>query len=413
MSADGSLSATDVREAAVRLSGVVYRTPLVASAFASELTGGEVFLKLENLQRTGSFKLRGAYNRMASLSEAERSRGVIAASAGNHAQGVALAARLIGTTALVVMPRGASLTKIGATRRYGAEVRLTGETFDDALKEALRIREETGRVFVPPFDHPEVIAGQGTVAVDMLEDLPDLDVLVVPVGGGGLLAGMALWAKTRRPGMRIVGVEAKGADAVLRALLRGEVSELSGVSTFADGIAVKRPGALPFEMIRRWVDDVVTVDDHEIARTILLLLERGKVVAEGAGAAGLAAILTGRVEVSGKKAATVVTGGNIDVTLLSRILEKGLVEEGRELHCFTEIADRPGSLVRLLDAVARLGANVLRVGHERWNPSISPGEVSVSLVLETRDDDHIRQIIQGLADVGYRIEGFRTKNFDN
>ncbi len=393
----------DVRQAESALAGVTYRTPLQESSYINDLIGSRVFFKLENLQRSGSFKLRGAYNRIRHLSSEELARGVVAASAGNHAQGVALAAGLVGTTAVIVTPEGASLNKIEATRSYGAEVRQVGESFDDAFDEALRISRETGRVLIHAFDDPLVIAGQGTIGLELMDERATLDALVVPIGGGGLISGIALAAKARNPRVKVIGVQAAGAPAMLQSRQLGRVEPALSVRTIADGIAVKRPGDLTFAMIQQYVDDIVTVDEHDISRAILIFLERSKLLVEGAGAVGLAALLAGKVPVGNQAVATVVSGGNIDVTLLSRIIEKGLVEEGRQLHLHTVIPDRPGQLSRLLERVAALKANVIRVNHERWDPGIAPVDVSVDLVLETRNEAHRQEILQDLFNQGYVV----------
>ncbi len=396
-------SIDDVRRAAAALAGITYATPLQESGYLNDLLGSRVFFKLENLQRTGSFKLRGAYNRIRRLTAEELKAGVVAASAGNHAQGVALAAGLVGTASLVFMPKGASLTKIESTRSYGAEVRLVGDTFDEAFLQAVATSRQTGRVLVHAFDDPDIIAGQGTIGLEMLDERSNLDMLVVPVGGGGLISGIAMAAKARNPHVTVVGVQAAGADAMVVSRRAGELSGAAQVRTLADGIAVKRPGRLTFDMIQKYVDELVTVEEHEISRAILLFLERSKLLVEGAGAVGLAALLAGKVTPGNRTVATVVSGGNIDVTLLSRIIEKGLVEEGRQLHLRTAIGDRPGQLVKLLERVALLEANVIRVEHERWSPHLAPTEVALQVVLETRDTRHADQVVQSLADDGYVV----------
>lgn len=394
----------EVRQAARALAGVTYRTPLQESSYINDLLGGRVFFKLENLQRSGSFKLRGAYNRIRQLTPTELKAGVVAASAGNHAQGVALAAGLVGTTAVIVMPEGASLTKIEATKAYGAEVYLHGQTFDDAFHEAERIRDRSGRVLIHAFDDPAVVAGQGTVGLEMMDERPTLDVLVVPVGGGGLISGVALAAKALNPGVKVIGVQAAGAAAMVESVRQHRLVPAESVRTIADGIAVKHPGALTFRMIEHYVDELVTVDEHDISRAILIFLERSKLLVEGAGAVGLAALLAGKVPLRNHNVATVVSGGNIDVTLLNRIIEKGLVEEGRQVQFRTVIGDRPGQLVQLLNHVARERANVLRVQHERWDPGLSPAEVRVDLVVETRDAQHVRELLDSLEAAGYVLE---------
>lgn len=393
----------DVLQAASALAGITYRTPLQESSYINDLIGCRVFFKLENLQRSGSFKLRGAYNRIRHLTPEELARGVVAASAGNHAQGVALAAGLVGTTAVIVTPEGASVTKIEATRSYGAEVRQVGESFDEAFADAQRIAADTGRVLIHAFDDPMIIAGQGTIGLEVMDERTTVDILVVPIGGGGLISGIAMAAKAQNPHVKIVGVQAAGADAMWQSRKVGHLTPGQSVRTIADGIAVKHPGDLTFAMIERYVDDIVTVDEHDISRAILIFLERSKLLVEGAGAVGLAALLAGKIPVGNQTVATVVSGGNIDVTLLSRIIEKGLVEEGRQIQIRTVIPDRPGQLSRLLERVAELKANVVRVNHERWNPAIAPQDVSVDLTLETRDSSHRQEIVQTLTDDGYHV----------
>lgn len=392
-----------VREAAAALQGVTVVTPLQESVYINDLLGARVFFKLENLQRTGSFKLRGAYNRLRQLSPAELRRGVVAASAGNHAQGVALAAGLVGTTSLIYMPEGASLTKIESTRGYGAEIRLFGETFDDAYQEALRVAELTGRVMVPAFNDPMIIAGQGTLALEMLDERPNLDVLVVPVGGGGLIGGIAMAAKAQNCRIKVIGVQTDAVPAMALSRRERHLVQAAGGRTIADGIAVKSPGALPFALVERYVDDIVTVSEHEISRAILIFLERTKLVVEGAGAVGLAAMLAGKIPLGLGTVGVVVSGGNIDVTLLNRIIEKGLVEEGRQVHLKTTVGDRPGQLVKVLNRVAELKANVIRVEHERWSPSLSPAEVGIQMVLETRNAGHVQEILNSLRADGYEV----------
>jgi threonine dehydratase len=413
----GMPTAEDVQQAQRALAGVTYCTPLQESGYVNDLIGTRVYFKLENLQRTGSFKLRGAYNRIRQLSAEELARGVVAASAGNHAQGVALAAGLVGTSAQIVMPKGASLTKVEATKAYGAEVVLAGDTFDDALEAAVAIQQESGRVLIPAFDDPWVIAGQGTVGLEIMDDRALVDVLVVPVGGGGLISGVALAAKARNPRVRVIGVQANHADAMVRSVAAGQIEAVGTVHTIADGIAVKRPGELTFRMVQQYVDDLVTVDEHDISRAIVIFLERSKLLVEGAGAVGLAALLAGKIAIGNRNVATVVSGGNIDVTLLNRIIEKGLVEEGRQVHVSTIIDDRPGQLVRLLDQVAKLEANVMRVHHERWDPSLAPHQVRVDLVAETRNAAHVDDLIAHLIRSGYHIDvktpHLHNKNFDN
>ncbi len=404
MSVRLSVTLEDIRQAANALKGVTVVTPLQESVYINDLLGSRVFFKLENLQRTGSFKLRGAYNRLRQLTPQELKKGVVAASAGNHAQGVALAAGLVGTSSLIYMPQGASLTKIEATRAYGADISLFGETFDDAYQEAQRVSESTGRVMIPAFNDPAIVAGQGTIALEMLDERPQLDVLVVPVGGGGLIGGIALAAKEQNPRMRIIGVQTDAVPAFVLSRQEHHVVQSQGARTIADGIAVKKPGDLTFALVERYVDELVTVTEHDISRAILLFLERTKLVVEGAGAVGLAAMLAGKIPLGLGTVGVVISGGNIDVTLLSRIIEKGLVEEGRQIHLKTIVGDRPGQLARLLQTVAELKANVIRVEHERWNPFLSPVQVGIQMVLETRNAEHVREIVSRLHQDGYDVE---------
>ncbi len=386
----------DVRQARDALRGITYVTPLQESGALSDLLDTRLFVKLESLQRTGSFKLRGAYNRMRRMTPEERERGVVAASAGNHAQGVALAASLVGTSAVVVMPELASVAKVTATESYGAQVELHGRHFDDAFFRAEAIAAESGRLLIHAFEDPLIIAGQGTVALEMLDAKPDLDILVVPIGGGGLISGIALAAKGLNPRIKVIGVQAEGSDAVVRARKAGHLVPLGEVSTIADGIAVKQPGTLTFALIEEYVDELVTVSDHDISRAILLFLERAKLVVEGAGAAPLAALLAGRIPVGAERVGIVASGGNIDVGLLSRLMEKGLTEEGRQLHLKVVIGDSPGQLSRLLTLIAEHQVNVLAVEHERWHPGISPNQVEVRLILETRNARHATEVVDGV-----------------
>ncbi|AUW92792.1 threonine ammonia-lyase [Sulfobacillus thermotolerans] len=398
-----SITLESVRQAAQALQGVTVVTPLQESVYINDLLGARVFFKLENLQRTGSFKLRGAYNRLRQLTPEELKRGVIAASAGNHAQGVALAAGLVGTTSRIYMPEGASLTKIEATRNYGAEICLFGETFDDAYQEALRVSEATGRIMVPAFNDPMIIAGQGTVALEMLDERPNLDVLVVPVGGGGLIGGIAMAAKAQNCRVKVIGVQTESVPAMAQSRKAGRLVPASNGRTIADGIAVKTPGDLTYALVERYVDDIVTVSEQEISRAILIFLERSKLVVEGAGAVGLAAMLAGKIPLGMGTVGVVVSGGNIDVTLLNRIIEKGLVEEGRQVHLKTTVGDRPGQLAKVLRRVAELHANVIRVEHERWSPTLSPAEVAIQMVLETRNREHVQEIVENLRIDGYNV----------
>ncbi|OPZ67057.1 MAG: L-threonine dehydratase catabolic TdcB [Firmicutes bacterium ADurb.Bin467] len=394
-----------VLEARERLRGIVRRTELVPSRTLSG-DGREVFLKTESLQHTGSFKLRGAYNRISRLTEDERRAGVVASSAGNHAQGVALAAKMFGVKATIVMPEGASLAKIAATRELGAEVILDGASFDDAFQRALKVREETGATLVHAFQDPLVVAGQGTVGLEILEDLKDVDSVIVPIGGGGLIGGIALAIKELRPQARVIGVEAEAADAMVQSLKKGGPVMIESASTIADGIAIKYPGELTYGLCRQYVDEVVTVDEDEIAGAVLVLLERCKVVAEGAGAASVAALLSGKGGAHGK-VACVVSGGNIDVTTLQRIINRGLTKEGRLTHIDTVVVDRPGHLQRLLAVVAGAGANVMSVRHDRVDESAGAGMVKIGLTLETNNRAHYEKVLLAVKEAGHRIIGHR------
>lgn len=392
-----------VREAAALLRGVVHHTPLAPSATFTRLVGSPVHLKCENLQRSGSFKVRGAYVHIRRLAAADRGKGVVTASAGNHAQGVALAAAAAQLQATILMPRYAPMAKVMATEGYGARVLLEGETYDEAAERAKALAAETGATYIHAFDHPDVIAGQGTVGLEIAEDLPGVGTVVVPVGGGGLVSGVAIAVKGVQPRARVVGVQAEGAASFVASRRAGQPVTLEGPSTIADGIAVKRPGSLTFEIVQRTVDDLVTVSDEEIASTILLCLERGKVLVEGAGAAALAALLHGRVKAEPAPAVAILSGGNIDINLLTRILSKGLAKAGRYLQLEVPVMDRPGALKALLAVVAAEQANVVSVSHDRLDPRVPVDRVEVYLTLETRDAAHARRLLQALRRHGYAV----------
>lgn len=400
----GVVSLHDINQAQKRLQGFVHRTELTYSRTFSEIAGNEIYLKNENLQKTGSFKIRGALNKMATLSDQEKQRGVIASSAGNHAQGVALGATLYGISATVVMPAGAPLAKVAATRGYGAEVALYGTAYDDAYAKARQLQAETGAVFLHPFDDPEVIAGQGTIGVEILEDLPALDAVVVPVGGGGLISGLAVALKEMKPSVKVIGVEAAGAPCMLASMRAGRITTLNSVATIADGIAVKQPGELTFGLISKYVDEIVTVEDEEIANAILMLLERAKVVAEGAGAAPVAAILQHKLSFIGKKVAAVVSGANIDVNILARVLDRGLIKAGRKVQFRMIIPDRPGQLQQVLAAIAETQSNVVGINHDRSKKKVAVGYAEVEFVLETLDKAHADALLSMLAAKGYEVE---------
>jgi threonine dehydratase len=396
----------EVRAAATRLEGILLPTPLERSRAVGALAGADVWLKCENLQRTGSFKLRGAYNRIALLSDEERARGVVCASAGNHAQGVALAACLQGVTSRVFMPEGAPLPKVDATVAYGAQVELVGRSFDDAMAAAKEAAARDGLVFVHPFDHRDIVAGQGTVALELVEQLPDLATVVVCVGGGGLISGMAVVLRELRPDVRIVGVQAAGCSTFSASLAAGEPVTIPTAETIADGIAVKRPGELTLAHVQALVDDIVTVTDDEIANAVVLLLERAKLVAEPSGAAAVAALLAGRVQLpdDDRPVVATVSGGNIDPLLLQHLVTAGLATQGRYATLRTRVVDRPGGLRGLLRIVAEQQANVVGVSHHRLEHRLRLGQVAVVLELETRGHEHVAELTAVLEAAGYPVE---------
>lgn len=394
---------SDIQNARTLLADHIKKTPLLKSPDIAAHPGLDVYLKAENLQRAGSFKVRGALNKIYSLTEEERARGVIAASAGNHAQGVALAAGSLGIRAVICMPEGAPISKVEATQSYGAEVVLHGSTYDDAYEKARELQAAHGYTLIHGFDDPYTIAGQGTIGLEILEQLPEVATVLVPVGGGGLIAGIALALKSLRPDVRVVGVQAAGAPAVFLSRQHGELMATQSVHTIADGIAVKQPGRLCWEIIRQCVDDVVLVDEEEIAQSILYLLERAKLMVEGAGAVGMAALLGDKVPDLRGPVCAVLSGGNIDVNIISRIIERGLVKAGRYIRISTFVPDRPGGLQELLATVARAGANVISVHHERWLNSVTIGEVEIDLALETRNARHVDEILSTLKAKGYQV----------
>ena len=396
------ITVNDVLAARARLEGVISRTPVERSRAVSEAAGITTLLKCEHLQRTGSFKMRGAYNRIAQLTDAERSHGVVCASAGNHAQGVALSASLLGVRSMVFMPVSAPLPKVEATRSYGAEVTLVGETFDDAFEASQKWAAENEAVFVHPFDHPDIIAGQGTVGLEIVEQVPDAASIVVPIGGGGLISGVAVAAKARNPDIRIIGVEAAGASAFPASLAAGEPIALPDVSTIADGIAVKTPGVLTLAHVEAYVDEIVTVTEEEIARAVLLLVERAKQVVEPSGAAGLAAVMSG-AGLYAEPAVVLLCGGNVDPLLLMRIIQSGMFEEGRYLMLRTRVIDRPGGLAALMGILAEAGANIVAVEHHRLGTRLGVQEVEVALEIETRGPAHIREVVRTLRSHDYPV----------
>jgi threonine dehydratase len=374
----------------------------------SELCGGPVWLKYENLQRTGSYKIRGALNRVLTLDLEAQQRGVIAASAGNHGQGVAVAAQLAGVPATIVMPRQAPLTKVSATRGYGARVVLHGDVFDEAHAEALRISEREGLTYVHPFDDPMVMAGQGTVALEILDATPHLDTLVVPIGGGGLIAGCATAAKALNPSLRVIGVQASGANATYLAYHDRYTGPLTSANTIADGLLTRAPGERTLPVIHRTVDDVVTVEEDAIAETVVFLLERAKTVAEPAGAVALAALLSEAVTAFGHRSCAIISGGNVDPSLMDRLLQFGLGAAGRHLRFRTQLLDRPGALVKLSTIIAEQGANIFEVVHHRLGSWPSVNVVDLDLTLEVRDHGHGESVLRAIRDAGYPADLIRS-----
>lgn len=382
----------------------LHHTPLTPSRTLRDLTGADIYLKAENMQRSGSFKVRGASFKLSRLSEPEYSLGVIAASAGNHAQGVAIAASQYNIACTIVMPETAPLAKVMATQGYGANVVLHGFTYDDAYQHCLELQAESGATFIHAFDDPDIIAGQGTLGLEMLSDLPDADAVIVPIGGGGLIAGIAIAARALRPNITIIGVQAEGAPGCRASLDAGEVRTLPAITTIADGIAVKRPGTLTFSIIQSLVDDVVLVNDEAIIGAVLLLMERSKMLVEGAGAAGVAALLSGAVRLPGKKVLLPLTGGNIDINLVGRFIEHGLAAAGRYFVIHTRLTDRPGELMRLLSIIADMRINVIDVRHQRISSRLPIMEREETLTLETRDRAQCEELLQRLRAAGYIVE---------
>ncbi len=397
-----TVTLADVEAAAVNLDGVIRELPLAGAQWLERLVGGEVRLVTENLQRAGSFKIRGAYHRISRLSAEERARGVVAASAGNHAQGVAVAAQLLGVRATVFMPEGATIPKVQATLGYGADVRFHGSTIDQALEAAQEFSRETGAVLIHPFDHPDVIAGQGTVGLEIMAKMPEVRTVVVCTGGGGLLSGVALAVKSLDPTVRVVGVQAESAAAYPPSLAAGHPIRLESMATMADGIAVGRPGDAPFALVQEYVDDVVTVTEEQISRAVLLLLERAKLVVEPAGAAAAAAVLAHPTEFE-PPVAVILSGGNVDSLVLLRIIRFGLASAGRYLTLAVRMPDRPGSLARLLNDIQAMHANVVDIEHNRVDAGLRVDEVDIVVHVEARGPEHCTALLASLAERGYRL----------
>lgn len=395
------LTIDNVYRARNALKDVARKTDII---FAPKLCpGADLYLKTENLQITGSFKVRGAYYKMSRLSKEEKARGVVACSAGNHAQGVALAAKENGIKAVICLPDGAPISKVEATKSYGAEVCLVKGVYDDAYQKALQLRDEMGYTFLHPFDDEDVIAGQGTIALEILEQLHDVEAVIVPIGGGGLISGIAYTIKTLAPSVKVYGVQAMGAPSMANSIADNQIEELACVSTIADGIAVKRPGTLTYELTKKYVDEVVTVTDDEISAAILALMEQQKLVTEGAGAVAVAAAMFGKVPVQGKKTVCVLSGGNIDVTILSRVIKRGLLMSGRSCQLTVELLDKPGQLLGVSEIIARLGGNVTSVRHERANEGSDVNGCYLRITLETRNFEHIDAIKSALAEAGFKL----------
>ena len=387
-----------------KMKGIVHQTPLDFSQTFTDMSHNEVYLKLENLQKTGSFKVRGSINKLTSLSKEELSKGVIAASAGNHAQGVAYSSKMLNIPCTIVMPKGAPLSKIQATKNYGAEIVLEGDVFDDALAHAMELSEKQGFTLVHTFDDDEIIAGQGTVGLEILEQLPDVEAIICPVGGGGLIAGIAVAVKEKNPNVAIYGVEASACPSMAQSLLEKKPITVPSGPTVADGIAVKKPGVRNLEIVEKYVDDLVTVDELEMIRTMFLLLERNKLLVEGSGASSLAALLYEKLNIKGKKVVALLSGGNVDVNFISRIIERGMVEAGRYARFSIIIVDKPGGLQRVLTNITEADANILSVHHTRMGRNIYPGYTEIEFAVETKSHEHILDLQKALTAKGYRVD---------
>ncbi len=381
------------------LSGVARLTPL----YPAEKIGSNINIKAENLQLTGSFKLRGAYNKIRTLTQEERDKGIIACSAGNHAQGVALSATKSGAKSIICMPIGTPISKVEATKAYGAEVVLVPGVYDDAYQKALELKEEHGYTFAHPFNDELVIAGQGTIGLEILEQNPDVEIVIVPIGGGGLISGISCAIKSLKPNCKVIGVQAAEAASMYKSWKQGSITEIDKVATIADGIAVRKPGDKTFELINKYVDEIVTVTEEEIATAILTLVEGHKTVAEGAGATTVAAVMFGKVETKGKNTVCLVSGGNIDVGMLSRVITKGLTKTGRIMEFETKVIDKPGQLLNLIKIISDTGANIIKVSHDREDSRSDVDKCIVTMAIETRDSEHVNDIFTELKSRGYEI----------
>ena len=395
------LTLDKIYHASYTLQEVLRKTDLIKAP--KIVPDSEIYLKTENLQVTGSFKVRGAYYKISQLTDEEKEKGVIACSAGNHAQGVALAAAKNGIKSLICLPDGAPISKVEATKSYGADICLVKGVYDDAYNKAIELKEEKGYTFIHPFDDEDVIAGQGTIGIELLNQLPDVDAVIVPIGGGGLISGVAFAIKSLNPKVKVYGVQAQGAPSMYNSIRDNKIETLDKVSTIADGIAVKEPGGHTFNIIKDYVDEIVTVTDDEISAAILTLIEQQKLISEGAGAVSVAAAMFGKVPVKGKKVVCLVSGGNIDVTILSRVIKRGLLMSGRSYSMNIELIDKPGQLKDVSSIIADLGANVISVHHERASEGSDVNGCYLRVLLETRNFEHIEQIKKALTDRGYNI----------
>ncbi len=398
------LTLDKIYHATYQLKDVIRRTDMIMAPDINPES--EIHLKTENLQKTGSFKVRGAAYKISQLSGEEKKKGVIACSAGNHAQGVALAATKNGIKSLICLPDGAPISKVEATRKYGADICLVPGVYDDAYNRALQLKDEKGYTFIHPFNDEDVIAGQGTIGLEILEQLPDVEVVIVPVGGGGLISGVAYAIKALNPHVKVYGVQAEGAPSMVRSLADGKVEKLDAVSTIADGIAVKEPGDLTFALCQKYVDGIVTVTEDEIAAAILALIEQQKLIAEGAGAVSVAAAMFNKIDIKGKQVCCLVSGGNIDVTILSRVIKRGLLKSGRTFSMTVELLDKPGQLQDVAEAIAKEGGNVISVHHERASEGSDINGCYLRLVMETRNFEHIEAIKNALIARGYNVQAY-------
>ncbi len=393
-----------IYHAAFVLKDIIRKTDVIS---APELNPeADIILKTENLQVTGSFKVRGAAYKISQLSDEEKARGVIACSAGNHAQGVALAATKAGAKSLICLPDNAPISKVEATKKYGADVCLVPGVYDDAYNRALELRDTEGYTFVHPFNDEDVIAGQGTIGLEILEQVPDLDAVIVPVGGGGLISGVAFAIKQLNPNVKVYGVQAAGAPSMVKSVKEGKIRRLASVTTIADGIAVKEPGDLTFDLVSQYVDELVTVTDDEVAAAILALIEQQKLCAEGAGAVSVAAAMFNKVPVAGKKVVCLVSGGNIDVTILSRVIDRGLLKSGRTLSIQVNLVDKPGQLQGVANIIADAGGNVTLIHHEKATEDMSITDAYLRITMETKNFEHIDEILHALSDAGFRYQQF-------